>query len=324
MKKVLITGGAGFIGRHLTKRCTDLGWLVNIVDNMSSESALRLNEWHKSLKSTSGHVAFRQMDCREFFKYSTDVFDYVFHCAAVVGGRMTIEHKPIAVAEDLSLDSEMINWAVKTKQKKLILFSSSAAYPIEYQGQAEFSKLSEGMLDLSKNILGKPDLSYGLAKMCLEYLAQLAYEKHGLNSVVFRPFSGYGPFQHENYPFPNLLRLVRNWKEGPIEVWGTGEQVRDFIYIDDVVDAVFYFLDKVDNADVINLGTSVGTSFNELIRLMMKVVHPGKEFSINALSDKPVGVFYRVADTTKLNELGFNHKWTLEAGVRNSLEILGR
>ena len=121
--KILVTGGAGFVGRHMCKRFTDLGDTVICVDNLISESAKNLDNWPEHLKCNN-NLQFINKDCRKYFKDEgkNEKFDLVIHLAAVVGGRAVIENSPIAVAEDLAIDSEMFNWAVKSKPKKNCIF----------------------------------------------------------------------------------------------------------------------------------------------------------------------------------------------------------
>lgn len=317
--KVLITGGAGFVGRHMTKKLCDLNYDVTVIDNMVSESSQEPTKWMEHLKPESA-FKFINKDCRVFFEQSDEVFDIVVHLAAVVGGRLTIENKPLAVAEDLAIDAMMFNWAVRTGQKKIIFLSSSAAYPIEYQTRDNYKLLSENMINFSSNLLGKPDLSYGWAKLTGEYLAKLAYERNGLKSVCFRPFSGYGEDQNVAYPYPSILQRVINAgskNDAVIDVWGSGEQVRDFIYIDDCIDAILHISKQIDDGTAVNLGTGVPTSFVELIQKMSNVIY-GKDIKINRLLEKPEGVFYRAADTTLMHSYGFKPKVTLEDGIRIS------
>ena len=96
--------------------------------------------------------------------------------------------------------------------------------------------------------LGMPDMSYGWAKLTHEYLAQLAFQKHGIKSVTYRPFSGYGEDQDKAYPFPSICkRVLDNLGAKRLTVWGTGEQMRDFIHIDDCVNGVLATMDKIDD-----------------------------------------------------------------------------
>ncbi len=94
---------------------------------------------------------------------------------------------------------------VLAKPAKTLCFSSSAAYPIKYQREGDYVLLREDMIGFDDDI-GMPDMSYGWAKLTCEYLARLAYEKHGLKSVCYRPFSGYGEDQDDSYPFPSICK----------------------------------------------------------------------------------------------------------------------
>ena len=106
--KILITGHLGFVGRSFLKYFNGKHEILGI-----------------DLKEGN--------DCRDYFKQSNQVFDLVIHLAAIVGGRETIENEPLSVATDLSIDSEFFNWVIKTKQKRVVYFSSSAAYPVHLQ-----------------------------------------------------------------------------------------------------------------------------------------------------------------------------------------------
>ena len=316
--RVLILGGCGFVGRHMTKKLCDQGHDVVCVDNMVSESSLHPSKWMDHLKPVKP-FRFLDVDCREFFSESTEQFDMIIHLAAVVGGRLTIENQPLSVAEDLAIDAMMFNWAVKTNQKKVVFLSSSAAYPIQYQTRQNHRLLSEDLIDLSSDVIGKPDLTYGWAKLTGEYLAKLAFERNGLQSVCFRPFSGYGEDQHLSYPFPSLVRkVIKSKGKSPIEVWSTGEQVRDFIYIDDCIDAILHIAPQINNGRAVNLGTGIPTSFNELITKVWDMRYESGESQLNRLLDKPEGVFYRVADTLLMKGYGYQPTTTLEQGIEKT------
>jgi len=179
------------------------------------------------------------------------------------------------------------------------------------------------MLDMSKNRFGMPDLSYGMSKLCGEFLCKLAHERHGLDSVIFRPFSGYGADQHTNYPFRNLLKNVLDSRNGKVQVWSSGQASRDWIHIDDVVDATMLIMDQVNDASAVNLGTGIATSFEKMIRTMGSIISPKKKIEIIPQLDKPEGVYYRTADVTKMKSFGFTPVISVENGIKKSLQELG-
>jgi len=320
VRKILITGGAGFVGRRFCKRYLDAGDQVLCVDPVARDTGgIHPGEgWPLFNPRDYDNFEFFHQDCRDWFKkHSDDDFDYVFHLAAMVGGRAMIENRPLAVADDLSIDAEYWQWAEKTRPAKTLCFSSSAAYPIRKQTEEDYELLTEDMIRFDGDI-GMPDMSYGWAKLTCEYLARLAHEKHGLKSVCYRPFSGYGEDQDDTYPFPSICKRAIAHKGQPtLTVWGTGEQMRDFIYIDDCVDGVLATMDKIDDGDALNLSTGIYTSFKQFARIAAEEC--GYEPEVIGLSDKPTGVFARGGDTAKQLAYGFNHKVAFREGIRMAL-----
>ena len=145
--------------------------------------------------------------------------------------------------------------------------------------------------------LSLPDQTYGWAKLNGEYLATFAAEHYGLDVAIYRPFGGYGEDQSFDYPFPSIIKRVID-NEDPIIVWGSGDQQRDFIYIEDIVDAVLQTHELLRPAEALNLGTGIGISFRELADIAREVLQTGGSITNDA--SKPEGVFSRVADTAKL------------------------
>lgn len=321
MRKILITGAAGFVGRHFTRRFLDAGDEVHAVDSLVPHTGAidPYHNWPLFNPLDYSNFHWYKQDCRDFFKRVTDNdFDYCFHLAAMVGGRLMIENKPLVVAEDLAIDASYWQWAAETKPAKTICFSSSAVYPIKYQREKDYQLLREDMVRLDDNI-GMPDMSYGWAKLTHEYLAHLAFEKHGLKSVIYRPFSGYGEDQDDSYPFPSICkRAIANKNKPTLNVWGTGNQMRDFIHIEDCVDCVLQTMDKMENTDALNLSTGIYTSFKEFARLAAEIC--GYNPEVIGLSDKPAGVFARGGDTIKQKELGFQYKIDFRSGISKAIE----
>lgn len=320
MKKVLVTGAAGFVGRHMVRRLLDDGAEVHAVDCIAEFTGgidpAKIWPLFDPREYTNFH--FYREDCRTWFArvHDTD-FDYAFHLAAMVGGRLVIENNPLAVADDLGIDAAYWQWAKQARPNKTACFSSSAAYPIELQRSEGYQLLREEMISFSHDI-GMPDMSYGWAKLTCEYLAHLAYEKHGLHSICFRPFSGYGEDQDDAYPFPSICkRVLADQGAKVLNVWGTGTQMRDFIHIDDCVEGVMTMIDKVENAGAVNLSTGVLTSFINFAEIAAGIV--GYQPQVRGLSDKPAGVHARGGDIARQRELGFQHKIGFKTGIERAL-----
>jgi UDP-glucose 4-epimerase len=317
--KILITGGLGFVGRRFALKFLETDeHEVLIVDNMYS--GLPLDRWYKQPRY-SDKLTIVQEDVRTWFRNKHNRpsnFDLIIHCAAIVGGRLMIDGDPLAVATDLSVDSEFFNWAVRGKfLPKVVYFSSSAVYPLELQTRDKHVHLSEPLVTFDSMRFAKPDMTYGFAKMAGEYLAKFAVEKYGLDVKIYRPFGGYGEDQSFDYPFPSIIRRVLN-KESPIVAWGSGEQARDFIHIDDVVDCVLSTLNWKPG-QVLNIGFGRATSFRELAEMACLLL--GHKADIASDLQKPEGVFYRVSDPYRMHQ-HFKPKVTLEQGILRVAEHL--
>lgn len=320
-KNVLVTGGAGFVGRHFVKWLVDREYKVMVVDDLSTGLAPEYWPSHLKIKKSQEKLfSFYKMDFRDFVKAHHADFGLIIHLAAVVGGRMTIEGDPLKVATDLAIDATFFNWVVKEKPlpRKVLYFSSSAVYPISEQTPENHHPLSEDMVNFNDSTLGIPDMTYGWSKLSGEFLAQVAAKMYGLDVVIYRPFSGYGEDQDFTYPFPSIIRRVGR-KENPIVIWGSGNQLRDFIYIDDCVEAVFASANKMKPGEAMNLGSGVGTSFQELARISCRVI--GHKADIVNDATKPEGVFGRVANCQLMHKY-YHPKVSLEAGIRIVHEYL--
>lgn len=294
-RTALVTGHRGFIGRHVERRLLDEGYRVfgcDVRDPVTPQ------------------------DARDFFRSNHRSYDLVVHCAAVVGGRVTIDGAPLEVAVDLAIDAELFQWAVRAQPGRVVYFSSSAAYPITWQNGDEGERylLAEDLLNLGPNGgAGMPDQTYGWAKLTGEVLARHVDEA-GVPVHVFRPFSGYGVDQDTAYPFPAFIERARR-RADPFDVWGDGEQVRDFIHVDDVVGAVMAAVER-DVRGPVNLCTGRGTTFNELAGLVTAAA--GYSPRLHHNRDAPVGVRYRVGDPTRMLEF-YRPTVSLEEGVARAV-----
>ncbi len=329
----IVTGGCGFVGRNMVKyllaKTVDY---ILIVDDLSiGQNPITWLEETPQTKTQfsfyEDRVIFIQEDIRNilrsyssvhlnieaFLKAKVQIVD-VYHFAAVVGGRMKIEEEPLAVAIDLSIDAEFFNWVVKYKPKRVLYPSSSAAYPVSLQTELNHRALKED--DINFDVIKNPDLTYGWAKLTGEYLARLTAQKHKIHVACIRPFSGFGADQEASYPITAIARRFVN-KESPIDVWGSGLQSRDFVYIDDVIECTLKALDFVSNGDAINIGSGKQTSFLEIINVFSKI--SGHQAEVRRLVDKPVGVMHRYSNVQKAKEL---LNWTSSISLEDGLRLV--
>jgi nucleoside-diphosphate-sugar epimerase len=295
--RALVTGSAGFVGRHTVAELQRRGWDVEWCDIALGLDALTL------------------------FQYQHVLYDLVVHAAASSPHRAAIDGEPQHFAKNLQLDAAMFDWAVRTGQGRVLYLSSSAAYPTALQGlgwsgaDGRFVRagrwLAESDLDLAN--AAEPDADYGWTKLTGERLAQAA-RKAGLPVTVVRPFSGYGEDQSENFPFRAFVERVRR-REDPFVIWGDGNQVRDWIHIDDVVAGMLAVAES-GTEEPVNLCTGVGWSMAELAHIACDQV--GYKPTFQYLTDKPAGVAYRVGDSTQFHAI-YKPTVTLPEGVARAL-----
>lgn len=290
--RVLLTGASGFVGRHLHRALLDRGDLVLGID---------LNA---TLYARSG-------DALDFFRSDDRRWDLAIHCAAIVGGRASIDGSPLGVATNLALDSWYFRWLVRTGTPRAVYFSSSAAYPIGLQGPGIVRRLREG--DINLDYPEQPDATYGWAKLTGEKLAQYA-EAEGCRVHILRPFSGYGEDQADVYPFPAFIRRAKE-RQDPFEIWGDGSSTRDWVHIDDLIGATLAAVDQ-DAAGPINVGWGRATSFDELAHLV--TAEAGYRPQLKHLSSAPQGVHHRVCDPKRLFDV-YQPRVELEEGIRRAL-----
>lgn len=304
--RALVSGDRGFLGRHFAAELMNRGYEVHGLDVKASSA----------------------QDCRKFFDLELrhpavrKHWDLVVHCAAVVGGRETIERDPLATAESLSIDAEMFRWAAAVRPGRVLYISSSAAYPVAYQSPENGgTALAESLIDLPR-VTWEPDEVYGWSKVTGELLAD-RLRRSGVPVTVVRPFSGYGTDQDPSYPFRAILDRVKAGDD-PVEVW-CGDCVRDWIHVDDLVAGALAVAES-GTEDPVNLCTGRATSFTELTRLMIKhtvLLRPrtylGGLPSVRVRPDAPQGVAYRVGDPSRMVTY-YRPRITLEEGIRRALE----
>lgn len=335
MKVHLISGGCGFVGKNMVKRLYSTTQdNILFVDNLLVGK--HPSEWlgHPMVKTIKDIEVYGE-DERLFFlkedfrfllrelienpafiheKYGLDFdqFEDVYHFAAIVGGRVMIDGDPMKVALDLSIDAEFFYWTTRHKPKRILYPSSSAAYPVDLQTEADAIALKESDIDFKS--MGQPDMTYGWSKLTGEYLAKIASQYYNLSVTCIRPFSGYGEDQDLTYPIPAIADRVAR-REDPMTVWGTGKQGRDFVHIDDVLDCIQTAMTKITDGTAINIGMGRLTNFLEIIDILTDIA--GYKPDVKQLLDKPVGVHSRYCDMSFVKEkLG----WEAKISVREGME----
>lgn len=290
IKTALITGHGGFVGRHMHDRFVELGWNVHGVD----VAYPWMYDFNNYIRDTAEY---------------TRQFDLVVHCAYHVGGRAGIDGNNRNFIKNLQLDANLFDWALKTGQKAVMYFSSSAAYPACYQcdNQGCYGKhwegswhphmiLNEDYIDLDNELPSEPFDNYGWVKLTGERLAREA-ANNGLRVHVLRPFSGCGPDQSLDYPWPAIAKRA---KDGDFTVWGSNGQCRDWIDISDIIEGALAVY-EADERRPTNLCSGVATEMGELMMKFAKRFH-GLTPEVQYLSDKPTGPHYRVGDPSRMLE----------------------
>jgi len=298
----LVTGAAGFVGRHTV-------------------AELRARDYDVHRCDIAGPMAWSMKDFNDVVRWNDNVYDLVVHCAAVGAHRAAIDGQPMTFAQNMQLNAALFHWAMRTRQKRVLYISSSAAYPIEYQnilGGDHEMRLEEDMIDLWDPRLA--DGTYGITKLTGEHLAAAA-RAAGVPVTVVRPFSGYGEDQGTDWPFGAFVQRIRNG-ESPFTIWGSARQCRDWIHIDDVVKGMlsvaFAQRDGQSDGEPVNLCTGQGTSMSDLVHLMMNAVSRDS-WTIVVDETKPLGVLNRVGDPTRFFEY-YEPKVTIEEGVYRALK----
>lgn len=289
VKKALVTGSAGFVGRRMVSQLYDRGWAVHAADIVNGHDAL------------------------EVFHAGVEVYDLVVHAAARAPHRAAIDGQPSIMPYNVMLDAAMFDWAVRTRQRRVLYLSSSAAYPVDYQDDFATAKpLTESMIRFDRYNIGRPDASYGWAKLTGEKMAAAATDA-GLAVHIVRPFSGYGEDQGVDWPFGAFADRARR-REDPFVIWGDGNQVRDWIHIDDVVSGALALVDA-DVRKPVNLCTGIGTSMRELVEMLCAEAgyRPHLEFRLDA----PTGVASRVGDPTRFAEF-YTPRVSIGEGVKRA------
>lgn len=300
--RFLITGGAGFLGTALANRLVQDGHQVRVIDDLSAGDPSRLDE---RVLFTRGSVTDRP----KLWTLLHDV-DCVYHLAARVLVSESIlyprEYNEVNVGGTVSVMEAMRDAGVR----RVVFTSSGAVY-----GEQAHQPVRE-------DFLPNPQSPYAVSKLAAEYYVRTIGALWGIETVILRIFNAYGPGQNLPPSHPPVVPrfLSQALRGGSLVIFGGGGQTRDFVYVDDVVEALVAAATATDvDRRIINIGSGRATSINDLARLVARVV--GEEVEVLHSPAESGGVSQLCADITAARRmLGYEPKIDLEQGLRLTIE----
>jgi GDP-L-fucose synthase len=297
--KIFVAGNGGMVGSSISRELQKRGY-SNLILKSSKELDLR-----------------NQQAVISFFQREKP--DYVFLAAAKVGGILANNnYRANFIYENIMIQSNVIHEAYVTGVKKLMFLGSSCIYPKFAPQPLKEEYLLTGLLEHTNEPYAIAKIS-GI-KMCDAYRAQ-----YGCNFISVMPTNLYGP--NDNYDLTNshvlpaFLRkfiTAKNNCETSVTIWGTGTPRREFLYADDLASACLYLMETYNEGGIVNIGTGEDIALMDLALLVKRVV--GFEGEILTDSSKPDGTPRKLLDVTKLNQLGWKARISLEHGIKKVYE----
>lgn len=305
--KVLVVGGAGFVGANLINRLLELG--AEITATLHKKSAVVEDNRIKYLKCDLTNAK----DCEEV----VGGVEYVFMCAANTSGAAVMETRPLVhVTPNVIMNTLMLDAAYKAGVKKFLFISSNTVYPpTDYPVKED---------EMFKGDLFEKYFCVGWMKRFTEILCQMYATKiqNPMKTVVVRPANIYGPYDdfdwETSHVIPALIRKVVE-RHQPIEVWGDGNDVKDIIFIDDFIEGMLLAMEHIDTYDPINIATGRPCSIKQALDVILDVDnYRDAEISFN--TSKPSMIPKRLIDISKARELlGFEAKTSLKEAIMKTV-----
>jgi len=309
-KKVLVTGGTGFIGSFVVEKLVKRGAVVSVLDTMRGGVIKNIGY----LKDT---VKFIQGDCSdlETAKEACNKQDVVMNLAAHVGGiEYNRFHQATMLRDNMRIAETMIEAARIAGVERFLVVSSACVYPRDAKIP---TPESEGMLREPEPTNG----GYGWAKRIAEKLGMYYAEEFGMKVGIVRPYNAYGPRDHFNptssHVIPALIKRIVDG-ENPVVVWGSGKQSRAFLYVEDFAEGLIGVIEKYPVPDPMNIGTDEEITVKKLVHTIIRL--SGSKAKVVFDRTKPDGSPRRNCDNTKAKErIGFTSTVSLEEGLRKTI-----
>jgi nucleoside-diphosphate-sugar epimerase len=311
--RVLVTGGASFIGSHLSERLVHLGANIRIADNLSSGKLSNIENIRKKIEFFEG-----DLKDRNFATEASRDCEVVFHLAADHGGRGYIAKHPANCVTNMALDNIVFETAHKNGVERITFASSACTYPTDIQKGKVL--LKEDMVSFDKRGGAFSDEEYGWAKLMGEMSLRAYYKQHGTKAASVRIFTAYGPRENETHAIVALIAKAFI-RQSPFEIWGTGEQSRNFTYVEDIVSGLILACEHIEDGSAVNAGTDAFISLKRAAEKIFDIIGWQPPEGVQYLVDKPVGVKHRAADTTYAKKItGWEPKYTFETGLKETIK----
>jgi UDP-glucose 4-epimerase len=308
-KSVALLGGASLIGSHLARKLIELGVRsLKVADDLSAGKMenvpLGAELWMKDLRNYD--------NAYEAVEYA----DIVFHLAAQHGGRGYVATHDVELYDNLALDTTIFRACADAGVEKVIFSSSACAYPIDLQTNSDdVVFLSEDLIDY-KN-MRQADGAYGTEKLVGEQILDAYIEKGHFKGCSTRSFTVYGPLMGESHAIAALIAKTYI-KQTPFEIWGTGDAIRNWTFVEDNVAGALLAAEHLDRG-AINIGIEERLTPKDAAMEIWKCMSWSPS-EVEFRPDKPVGPLNRVADATKLKSLGWEPQYTFRQGLEKTIE----